>query len=120
VWGFDIEDQAQVTYIGIPAASVIDAGWNCLEYRYRRNGDPSGWPCAEFWFNGTHTTHANTTPGGGTVAYWNNNIYYAGERARSQKLNKMEIFNTMNANNANSGQGWLDYWSWSTSRVGPG
>lgn len=123
VHSFDIEDSAQINGLGKNAAGttisssvVFDGNWHCLETHYKRNGDASGFPTVEFWWDGTHTTWPDSTPQVGvTKQYWNNNILYAGERNSSQKLDRMEILNTMNANNASTGNIWLDVWSWSHS-----
>lgn len=126
VFGFDIEDQAISTYIGVSSAQLIDNGVNNFEGHYMRNAgsnpvdNPNNWPAFESWFNGVKNTHVDTTPGGGSVAYWKNNVYYAGERARSLGLRRAEMVNTMNAGNANTGECWMSNLSCSSAgRIGP-
>lgn len=125
-WLWDIEDSANNTSFGVTNGMLINNGWNNLEYHYMRNSgssptdNPNNWPAAEFWWNGVKTYLPDgPNPAGGSVAYWLNGVYYAGARARSAPINKLEICNTMNANNLNVGTIYIDNFSLSTQRIGP-
>jgi hypothetical protein len=127
-WGWDAEDGSIVTTIGLTEAQVIDGNWHSLEFDFWRNGDPSGWPSAAFWFDG-RPQYAELN-GHGKITYWGagNNSYWdaagrlqAGVRSSSsRKLGYQTFMSTLNAGNTTSGQCNIDLVSISSlGRIGP-
>lgn len=130
-FGGDAENYAITTTIGLSQSQVIDGRWHSLEVEYWRNGDPSGWPSAAFWFdgnaqalpNGTANIQyscASTSSSTCSKAYWQNGRLYSGVRATSSPLGVMEWIATLNAGNTTTGQINLDRIAISTTgRIGP-
>lgn len=125
VFLFDIENSAINTDLGITNGDLIDNGVNHVEGHYMRNAgsdpsaNPSNWPAFEVWFNGTKVGKADGPNPSGGNGYWLDQVYYAGERARSLGLRRAEVLNTMNANNLNTGQCWMSNFSCSSAgRIG--
>jgi hypothetical protein len=126
-WGWDQEDASIVATIGLTESQVIDGQWHSLEYDYWRNGDPSGFPSAAFWFDGNpqfaelngHSTVSGW--GAGNKSYWQNGRLYAGERLTGTvKLGTIEWLATLNGGNTTSGQCNLDRIAVSSiGRIGP-
>jgi len=115
------------TTIGLKQAQACDGNWHSLEYDYWRNGDPSGWPSAGFWFDGQpqyaelngHSTIKYY--GAGNVSYWDaaGRLQF-GMRSNSLKMTDVEWLATLNANNGTTGQVNLDLVAISSlGRIGP-
>ncbi len=105
---------------------MIDGNWHSLEMEYWRNGDPSGWPSAAFWFDGAPIGFPDGTAnvhyaGAGNNAYWEGGRLYAGERSTSAaELGTMFCLATLNVGNTTTGQCNVDAFSFSTlGRIGP-
>jgi hypothetical protein len=110
---------------------VIDGNWHSVEVEFWRNGDPSGWPSAAFWFDGqpqylpdgTYVKYSCAQPAPPATcskAYWQGGRLYSGARAASGSLGVMEWLATLNAGNTTTGQINLDNISISTlGRIGP-
>jgi hypothetical protein len=117
-WGWDQENQALVMSIGLHESDVIDGRWHSIEVDYWRNGDPSGQPSAEFWFDDKHQGLPDGACYG--TACWRNGRLYAGTRANSTGLSYMEWLGTLNRGNTTTGQVNIDKVSYSTKgRIGP-
>lgn len=124
--GWDQEDSAIITTIGLTEAQVIDGNWHMLEVDYQRNGGASGFPEAAFWFDGNpqypelngHTTVKYY--GSGNNSTWVNGRINAGTRGSSSKIRQIEFLATLNANNQTAGQCNLDKIGVSSlGRIGP-
>ena len=127
-WGWDAsENSAIITTIGLTEAQVVDSAWHSIEYEYWRNGDPSGWPSAAFWFDGNpqyaelngHSTVKYY--GAGNVSYWDAaGRLQAGERGSSTlKPRFLRFMGTLNQDNTTSGQCNIDRVAISTlGRIG--
>lgn len=128
-WGWDQEDASIVTPIGLSQAQVIDGKWHSIEVDYWRNGDPSGYPSAAFWFDGNPQSlpdgtkvvyDCSTTSGSCNHSYWSGGRLNAGQRALSGKINVMEWLGTLNGGNTTTGQVNIDRASISSlGRIGP-
>lgn len=123
-FGFNQENSAIATWIGLQESQVIDGNWHSLEVDYWRNGDPSGFPSAAFWFDGKPQGmpdgHDVEYWGAGNKSYWQGGRLYAGERKSSVQMFMMEWLATLNAGNTTSGQINLDRVAISTvGRIGP-
>lgn len=131
LWGWDLEDASITTPIGLAEASVIDGNWHSLEVDYWRNGDPSGWPSARFWFDNVSQSLPDNTPvtgqGAGNFSYWLGGSLYAGQRASAPSvmngqlnIGYMSAFDTLNMGNTTTGQVNFDKVSFSSlGRIGP-
>ncbi|HTT66601.1 MAG TPA: Ig-like domain-containing protein [Gemmatimonadales bacterium] len=124
--GWDQENGAIITTIGLTEAQVIDGNWHSLEVDFQRNGGASGFPEAAFWFDGNpqypelngHSTVQYY--GSGNKSTWVNGRVNAGERASSTKIGAIEWMGTLNGGNAASGQCNMDYIGVSSlGRIGP-
>jgi hypothetical protein len=120
-WGWDQEDGSITTPIGLQESQVIDGNWHSIEYDYWRNGDPSGWPSAAFWFDGNPVSTTTVKyAGAGNSSYWQNGRLYAGQRAYSGKMGTIEWLGTLNAGNTTTGQCNIDKVAVSSlGRIGP-
>lgn len=123
-WGGMPENGSILTTIGLTQAQLCDGRWHSLEYDYWRNGDPSGWPSAAFWFDNLPCALPDGTrvkyQGAGNSSYWAGGRLYAGVRANSYKLDTVEWLATLNANNQTSGQVNVDRMAISSlGRIGP-
>jgi uncharacterized protein YjdB len=127
-FGTDEENGNIATPIGLTQAQVVDGRWHSLEMDYWRNGDPSGYPSAAFWFDGHSVSLPDGTPvkydrrtvqPGGTVndSYWKGGRLYAGTRANRSPLGYVEFLATLNAGNTTTGQ--VNFDDVSISTVGP-
>ena len=124
--GWDEEDQAIITTIGLTQAQVIDGSWHSLEVDFQRNGGASGFPEAAFWWDGQPqypelNGHSTVNYyGSGNKSTWVNGRINAGERASSDKIAVIEWMGTLNGGNSASGQCNLDYVGVSSlGRIGP-
>jgi hypothetical protein len=124
--GWDEEDQAIITTIGLTPAQVMDGNWHSLEVDFQRNGGASGFPEASFWWDGNpqyaelngHST-VNYS-GSGNKSNWVNGRINAGERASSDQIAVIEWMGTLNGGNSASGQCNLDRVGVSSlGRIGP-
>lgn len=127
-WGWDLENGGITTTIGLAEASVIDGNWHSFEVDYWRNGDPSGWPSAQIWFDGSVAALADGTPvegqGAGNSSYWLGGRIYAGVRntpsSGNADIGYQQIMGTLNGGNTTTGQGNIDVISISSlGRIGP-
>ena len=113
-WGWDNEDQAIATSIGLTEARVCDGNWHMLEVDYQRNGGASGFPEASFRFDGQPVYaelngHSTITYwGAGNQSYWQNGRLIAGMRASTAKIGTIFWMGTLNANNTTTGQSNID------------
>jgi hypothetical protein len=111
-WGWDLENAAILTSIGLTEAQVIDGNWHSLEVDYWRNGDPSGWPSVAFWFDGAPLSLPDGTPvhyqGSGNKAYWLSGRLQAGERGGSNPIGWQNFLGTLNGGNTTTGQVNID------------
>ena len=123
-FGTDIENGAITTWFGLTEAEIMNDQWHSLEVDYWRNGDPSGFPSAAFWFDG----HPISMPdgndvhyfGAGNSMYWSGGRLYSAERSYSGKLGYIEWLATLNTGNTTTGQICVDDISISTvGRIGP-
>ena len=112
--GWDREDEAIVTPIGLTEAQVIDGKWHELEVDFQRNGGASGYPEASFWFDGKpqyaeYNGHSTVKYwGSGNTSSWVNGRINAGARASSVQMGAIEWMGTLNAGNQSSGQANMD------------
>jgi hypothetical protein len=123
-WGTGFENSSIATPIGLNQSQVVDGNWHSLEVDYWRNGDPSGYPSAAFWFDGAQIGMPDGTPvkyaGSGNNSYWSGGRLYAGDRQNSLKLGYIEMLATLNQGNTTSGQINMDRVAFSTAgRIGP-
>jgi hypothetical protein len=133
-WGWDAENSAITTEIGLSEGQVIDGNWHSLEYDYWRNGDPSGWPSVAFWFDGNplakpdgaYTKYSCLQPSPPSTcnrSYWSGGRLHAGERASDRqgvKLGTIEWLGTLNQGNTSTGECRLDRIAVSSlGRIGP-
>jgi hypothetical protein len=104
--------------IGVPPLSDILNEWHSIEVNYRRHGDPSGYPSAEFWFDGQHIGQPDG-PALGT-SYWQNGRLYAGTGVgSSNQLSLIQVLAEFNRNNHNPGEAYVDLISISSlGRIG--
>ena len=117
-FGTDQENSAVVTTIGLTQAQVIDGNWHSLEFEYWRNGDPSGYPSAAFWFDGNQVSMPDGAVG--MSMFWRGGRLYAGQRATSEKMSYMEWVGTLNGGNSTTGSVNLDKIAISSAgRIGP-
>ena len=118
-FGWDAEGSV-VTTIGLTQAQVIDGQWHSLEVEYWRNGDPSGWPSAAFWFDGAPQAMPDGSIGVGNLAFWRGGRLYAGERASNSQVGWTAWLGTLNIGNATTGQVNIDRIAISSvGRIGP-
>jgi len=105
-WGFDAEATNQQTIpVGVRASQVLDGKWHTIEYDYWRNGDPSGFPSAAFWFDGLPVAGplvAGDAPK--SPVRWIDGRLNAGERRSTTKIGLVQMLGTLNANNTTSGE----------------
>jgi hypothetical protein len=132
LFGSEAENSEITTTIGLTEAQVIDGNWHSLEVELWRNGDPSGWPSAAFWFDGkpqylpdgTYTKYSCYQPSPPSTcnsSYWQGGRLYSGARSLSSslKMNVMEWIGTINQGNTTTGQINLDRIAISTAgRIG--
>ena len=117
-FGTDQENMAVVTTIGLTQAQVIDGRWHSLEFEYWRNGDPSGFPSAAFWFDGTPVSMPDGPAG--LSMFWKGGRLYAGQRNSSVRMSYMEWVGTLNGGNNTTGSVNLDKIAISSAgRIGP-
>ena len=117
-FGTDQENSAVVTTIGLTQAQVIDGNWHSLEFEYWRNGDPSGYPSAAFWFDGNQVSMPDGPAG--LSMFWKSGRLYAGQRNSSVKMSYMGWVGTLNGGNTTTGSVNLDKIAISTlGRIGP-
>jgi hypothetical protein len=117
-FGTDQENQSITVPIGLTQSRVIDGQWHSLEFEYWRNGDPSGFPSAAFWFDGSPVSMADGPAG--MSMFWRGGRLYAGTRTTSKSMSFMEWAGTLNGGNSTSGQVNLDNVAISTAgRIGP-
>jgi len=133
LFGSEAENSEIVTTIGLTEAQVIDGKWHSLEVEFWRNGDPSGWPSAAFWFDGnpqylpdgTYVRYSCAQPNPPATcskAFWRGGRLYSGQRSASSSLqmSTMEWLGTINAGNTTTGQINLDRIAISSAgRIGP-
>lgn len=124
--GWDEEDQAIITTIGLTQAQVIDGNWHSLEVDFQRNGGSTGFPEASFWWDGNpqyaeYNGHSTVNYyGSGNQSSWINGRINAGQRAASDQIAVIEWMGTLNGGNTASGQCNLDYVGVSSlGRIGP-
>jgi len=112
--GWDREDEAIVTPIGLTEAQVVDGKWHELEVDFQRNGGASGYPEASFWFDGKpqyaeYNGHSTVKYwGAGNNSTWVNGRINAGQRSSTAQLSVIEWMGTLNAGNQSTGQANLD------------
>lgn len=117
-FGTDQENQSIVTPIGLSQSQVIDGQWHSLEFEYWRNGDPSGFPSAAFWFDGSPVSKPDGPAG--MKMFWRAGRLYAGARSTSERMSFMEWAGTLNGSNSTTGQVNIDNVAISTAgRIGP-
>ena len=133
LFGSEAENSEITTTIGLTEAQVIDGNWHSLEVELWRNGDPSGWPSAAFWFDGKpqylpdgtyvkYSCYQPSPPSTCNKSYWQGGRLYSGARSLSSSLqmNVMEWIGTINQGNTTTGQINLDRIAISTvGRIGP-
>jgi hypothetical protein len=132
MFGTDAENSAIGSTIGLTQSQVIDGNWHSLEIEYWRNGDPSGWPSAAFWFDGqqvslpdgtqniTYSCSQPSAPSTCSRQYWQGGRLYTGARAYSIPMAETMWIGTLNAGNTTTGQLNLDRIAISTAgRIGP-
>jgi hypothetical protein len=133
LFGSEQENSEITTTIGLTEAQVIDGKWHSLEVEFWRNGDPSGWPSAAFWFDGQvqglpdgtpvkYSCDQPNPPGTCNKSYWQGGRLYSGSRSVSSvlKMSVMEWIGTINQGNTTAGQINLDRIAISTlGRIGP-
>ena len=105
---------------------MLDGNWHSIEFEYWRNGDPSGFPSAAFWFDGNVQACPNGNKDvtyaqyGQNASFWLNGRLNIGQRNNSEKLGSIEWLSTLNAGNTTSGQVNIDRIAISTAgRIGP-
>jgi hypothetical protein len=124
-FGTDRENGSITTSIGLTESQVIDGRWHTLEIEYWRNGDPSGYPSAAFYFDGNQVSQPDGTSkiqyaGSGNSSYWKGGRLYTGTRSSSVKMGYIEWLATLNGGNTTTGQVNLDHVSISTKGpIGP-
>lgn len=121
-WGWDQENSAIVTEIGLQQADVADSNWHSIEFDYWRNGDPSGFPSVAFWFDGEQAIGSDPTKyfGAGNSSVWSGGRLNAGERSLSSQISLITMAATLNAGNTTTGQVNFDRIAVSsTGRIGP-
>jgi hypothetical protein len=133
LFGSEAENSEITTTIGLTQTQVIDGNWHSLEVEFWRNGDPSGWPSAAFWFDGKpqylpdgtyvkYSCYQPSPPSTCNKSYWQGGRLYSGARSLSTSLrmNVMEWIGTINQGNTTTGQINLDRIAISTvGRIGP-
>ena len=124
--GWDEEDSAIITTIGLSPSQVMDGNWHSLEVDFQRNGGASGFPEASFWWDGNAQyaeLNGNSTvqyAGSGNSSRWVNGRINAGQRAASDQIAVIEWMGTLNGGNSASGQCNLDKVAVSSlGRIGP-
>jgi hypothetical protein len=123
-WGTGFENGSIATEIGLSQSQLIDGNWHSIEVDYWRNGDPSGFPSAAFYFDNVQIGYPDGTPvkyaGAGNKSYWKGGRLYAGERQNSMKVGYIEMLATLNAGNTTTGQINMDRVAFSNAgRIGP-
>jgi hypothetical protein len=123
-FGSDVENGAAQTQLSLSQSQITDGNWHSMEMEYWRNGDPSGFPTAAFWFDGSPVCFPDGTGGVAypleMTAHWSACRLNVGARGSSEKLGSIEWLSTLNAGNTTTGQVNIDRISISSlGRIGP-
>jgi hypothetical protein len=122
----DVENGSAGTEIGLTESRVVDGKWHSLEIEYWRNGDPTGYASAAFWFDDQPIGMPDGQQGvqyaqyGQNKMYWRGGRVYVGERNSTVQLGANELLATLNGGNTTTGQINIDRVAISTlGRIGP-